>query len=93
MKVQELGAGGVCGTSALPQLGEEEGLNPALGGLAVVGRESQVGGELGCWLLPLVPVGEAGDPQPAAAPGALPAPCFSHAYTTAIHFMQQNKPC
>lgn len=77
-------------------LGKEEGPNPALVGTTTVGRENQVidgGGALSHRLLPLVPVGDAGDPQPAVPPGALPAPGFSHAYTAAIHFMQQNKPC
>lgn len=46
-------------------------------------------GWLGAQQLPAVPR----DPRAAGPPGALPAPGFSHAYTAAIHFMQQNKPC
>lgn len=65
-----------------------------LGETAAVGGERRVdGGTLSCRLLPPVPVGEAGDPQLAAPPGELPAPGFSHAYTAAIHFVLQNKPC
>lgn len=92
MKVQELGADGVCGTASAAAARRGGRAESIPGETAVAGRESQVGGELSCQLLPLVPMGKARDPQPAAPPEVLRVPGFSHTYTTAIHFMQQNKP-